>query len=200
MSSNYEEFDGNVSPVNNDSSDDSRLNDYIARKAKELKIRKIGQDLSVFPTERNGNTAIGKTTVVLDDQREFTKIGCICGQKRKIDDAERLVSESLARSTMEAIKMVQQLSASSRGSECAPAANGFFPAAASQQQKQFKHRQDKEISPKQLETICDMAQKKRLHPESYVRDHMEGRELKKLNRAQANEVIQALMKVKSFNK
>ena len=200
MFDNYDNFDGNVSPENNDSFDDSRLNDFIARKAKELKIQKIGHEVSVFPTERNGNTAIGKATVVLDDQREVTKFHCICGHKRKIDDVERLVSESLARSTMDAIKMVEQLPASSQGSESVPAANGFFPAATPQQQKQFKHRQDKEISPKQLETICDMARKKRLHPESYVKDHMGGLELKKLNSAQANEVIQALMKVKSFNK
>ncbi len=43
MSSNYNEFDGNVSPVNNNSSADSKLTEFILRKAQELKIRKFGQ-------------------------------------------------------------------------------------------------------------------------------------------------------------
>ena len=44
-----------------------------------------------------------------------------------------------------------------------------------------------------------MAKQRRLHPETYVKEHMGSRELNKLNSAEANEVIQSLMKVKSFS-
>ena len=77
MSCNYDDFSGDVSPVNNNSSADSKLTDFILRKAQELKIRKVGQDMPMAPTERNGFTVVTKTTVVLDDQREFTKLNCI---------------------------------------------------------------------------------------------------------------------------
>lgn len=199
MFDNHNDFDGSVSPVNNNSSADSKLTEFILRKAQELKIRKFGQGLSVVPTERNGYTVVTTATVVLDDQREFTKLHCICGQKHGIHDVEQLVFESLARSTSQALDLVQHLPAAPQVIESAPVVkNELFPAGAPQQ-KQFKHRHDKEISQKQLQTICDMARKKRLHPESYVKKHMDGRELKNLNSAQANEVIQALMKFKSFN-
>ena len=197
MSSNYNEFDGNVSPVNNNSSADSKLTEFILRKAQELKIRKFGQGLPVVPTERNGYTVVTTATVVLDDQREFTKLNCICGQKHGIHDVEQLVFESLARSTSQALDLVQHLPADPLVIESAPVVkNEFFPAGAPQQQKEFKHRHDKAISPKQLETIRKMAQQRRLHPETYVEKQMDGRELSRLNSAQANEVIQALMKVK----
>ena len=200
MSSNYNEFDGNVSPVNNNSSADSKLTEFILRKAQELKIRKFGQGLPVVPTERNGYTVVTTATVVLDDQREFTKLHCICGQKHGIHDVEQLVFESLARSTSQALDLVQHLPAAPQVIESAPVVqNEFFPAGAPQQQKEFKHRHDKAISPKQLETIRKMAQQRRLYPEGFVKDNMGGRELSKLSSAQANEVIQALMKVKCIS-
>lgn len=170
MFDNHNDFDGSVSPVNNNSSADSKLTEFILRKAQELKIRKFGQGLPVVPTERNGYTVVTTATVVLDDQREFTKLNCICGQKHGIHDVEQLVFESLARSTSQALDLVQHLPADPQVIESAPVVkNEFFPAGAPQQ-KQFKHRHDKEISQKQLQTICDMARKKRLHPESYVKN------------------------------
>jgi|GEM_PF-5474776 len=198
MSSNYDDFDGNVSPVGDDSSADSKLTEFILRKAQELKIRKFGQDLAVVPTERNGYTAVTKASVVLDDQREFTKLNCICGQKHGIHDVEQLVFESLARSTFQALELVQHLPATPRVIESVPAANNEFFPAGTPQQKQYKHRHDKDISPKQLDTIRKMAQQRRLYPEDFVKDQLPGRELSKLNSAEANEVIQALMKVKSI--
>jgi hypothetical protein len=196
MSSNLDDFGGNVSPVSNDNSADSKLTEFILRKAQELKIRKFGQDLAVVPTEQNGHTVVTSTTVVLDDQREFKKVNCIYGKKHGIQDVERLVSESLARATYLAIDLVQDLSSTPQVIESAPVANNeFFPAGAPQQ-KQFKHRHDKDISPKQLETIRKMAYQRRLNPEVFVKNNMGQRELARLNSAQANEVIQALMKVK----
>lgn len=201
MTGNYDDFGGNVSPVSNDNSADSKLTEFILRKAQELKIRKFKQDLAVVPTEQNGHTAVASTTVVLDDQREFKQVNCIYGKKHGIQDVERLVSESLARATYLAIDLVQDLSSTPQVIESAPVANNeFFPAGAPQQQKEFKHRHDKVISPKQLETIRKMAHQRRLNPEDYVKRNMGARELNKLNSAQANEVIQALMKEKSFNK
>ncbi len=196
MFDNHNDFDGSVSPVDNNSSADSKLTEFILRKAQELKIRKFGQGLSVVPTERNNFTVVTTATVVLDDQREFTKLHCICGQKHGIHDVEQLVFESLARSTSQALDLVQHLPAAPQVIESAPVVKKeFFPAGAPQQQKEFKHRHDKEISPKQLETIRKMAQQRRLYPEDFVKEHLGGRELRKLNSAQANEVIQALMKV-----
>jgi hypothetical protein len=198
MSSNYDDFSGDVSPVNNNSSADSKLTDFILRKAQELKIRKVGQDMPMAPTERNGFTVVTKTTVVLDDQREFTKLNCICGQKRGIQDVETLVYESLARSTAQAIGLVEHLPAAPKVVETPPVASRFVPAGAPQEQKVYNHRHDKPMSPKQLKTIRDMAKQKLLHPETFVSDNMSSRELSKLNSAEANEVIQALMKVRTF--
>ena len=39
MFDNHNDFDGSVSPVNNNSSADSKLTEFILRKAQELKIR-----------------------------------------------------------------------------------------------------------------------------------------------------------------
>lgn len=198
MSTICDDFGDDFSPIPKDSSADSKLNEYIIRKVRELSIRKLAQDLPEVPTEQNGYTAVAKTTVVLDDQREFTKLHCICGQKHGIQDVEQLVFESLASSTVQAIEMVEHLPAAGPVIMSAPAGNEFFPAGAPQK-KEFKHRHDKPISPKQLETIRSMAKQKRLHPETYVEEHMGSRELNKLNSAEANEVIQSLMKLKIFN-
>ena len=195
MSTSCDDFDDDFSPIPKDFSEDSTLTEFILRKAQELKIRKFGQDLPVVPTEGNGYTVITKTTVVLDDQREFTKIHCICGQKHGIQDVEQLVFESLASSTVQAIEMVEHLPVSDQVIMNASAGNEFFPASASQK-KEYKHRRDMLISPKQFKTIQDIAKQKRLHPETYVKKHMGSRELNALNRAEANEVIQALMKDK----
>ena len=109
-----------------------------------------------------------------------------------------LVYESLARSTAQAIGLVEHLPAAPKVVETPPVASRFVPAGVPQEQKVYNHRHDKPMSPKQLKTIRDMAKQKLLHPETFVSDNMSSRELSKLNSAEANEVIQALMKVRTF--
>lgn len=203
MSSNYDFKDISIFGSDDFSDDpireaDAQFEEYIIRKARELKICKLHQGMPEGPTDGNGRTVVTTATAVLEDGREITKLDCIDGEKRGIQDMERLILESAMRATIKAIELVQHLSVAHPVVETAPVASRFVPAVAPQEQKVYNHRHDKDISSKQLETIRDMARKKRLHPESYVKENMGGRELSKLNSAEANEVIQALMKVKTF--
>ena len=193
MSSNYDDFSGDVSPVSNDTSADSKLTDFIIRKAQELKIRKFGQDMPMAPTERNGFTVVTKTTVVLDDQREFTKLNCICGQKRGIHDVERLVFESLSRSTSQAIELVQHLPAASKVVETAPVASGYLPAGAPQQQKVYNHRHDKPMSDTQKNKILEIVGQRKLILRDLIPDIC-GKGFNQLTSADAHKVIETLLK------
>ena len=203
MSSNYDSIDISIFGSDDFSDDpireaDAQFEEYIIRKARELKICKLRQGMPEGPTDVNGRMVMTTATVVLDDGREITKLDCIDGDKRGIQDMERLVLESAMRVTIKAIELVQHLSAAHPVVETAPVASRFVPAVAPQEQKVYNHRRDKPMSPKQLKTIQDMAKQKLLHPETFVSDNMSSRELSKLNSAEANEVIQALMKVKTF--
>ena len=193
MSCNYDNFSGDVSPVNNNSSADSKLTDFILRKAQELKIRKVGQDMPMAPTERNGFTVVTKTTVVLDDQREFTKLNCICGQKRGIQDVEKLVFESLSRSTSQAIELVQHLPAASKVVETAPVASGYFPTGASQQRKVYNHRHDKAMSDTQKNKILEIVGQRKLELRDLIPDIC-GKGFNQLTSADAHKVIETLLK------
>lgn len=193
MSSNYDDFSGDVSPVSNDSSADSKLTEFILRKAQELKIRKFGQGLPVVPSERNGYTVVSSATVVLDDQREFTKFNCICGQKRGIQDVEMLVYESLARSTAQAIGLVEHLPAAPKVVETAPVASGYFPTGAPQQQKVYKHRHDKAMSDTQKKKILEIVGQRKLILKDIIPDIC-GKGFNQLSSADAHKVIETLLK------
>lgn len=172
---------------------EARLNNYIQRKAMELKIREVHQDLQVGPNERNGYTAITKATIVLDDDREFTKVHCICGAKRGINDPERLAFESSARSTIKAIEAIESLTPSPKVVDIVPVASRHFPASVPQQKKEYKHRRDRKISEKQIETIRSMSIQRRRNPDDMANQICD-KNLQQLNSAEANEVIQALLK------
>lgn len=154
-----------VSPVDPVREADEMVTKMLARKAQELNIRRINQEMLLTPSERNGLSAITKANIVLDDGREVSKIHCICGAKRGIQDFERLVLESAAYATIKAIELVEQLPASPKVVAAAPVTSGYapaLPAGPSQGQKVYRHREDKKMSEIQKKKILEITTQRNL--------------------------------------
>ena len=81
MSSNYDSIDISIFGSDDFSDDpireaDAQFEEYIIRKARELKICKLHQGMPEGPTDVNGRMVMTTATVVLDDGREITKLDC----------------------------------------------------------------------------------------------------------------------------
>jgi len=145
---------------------DEMVTKMLIRKAQELKIRRINQDMLLTPSERNGFSTITKANIVLDDGREVSKIHCMCGAKRGIQDFERLVLESAANATIKAIELVEQLPPSPMIVETTPVASGYAPPAVaagpSNGPKVYRHREDKLMSETQKKKILEITKQRNL--------------------------------------
>lgn len=198
MSSNYDSIDISIFGSDDFSDDpireaDAQFEEYIIRKARELKICKLHQGMPEGPTDVNGRMVMTTATVVLDDGREITKLDCIDGDKRGIQDMERLVLESAMRVTIKAIELVQHLPAASKVVETAPVASGYFPTGAPQQRKVYNHRHDKAMSDTQKNKILEIVGQRKLELRDLIPDIC-GKGFNQLTSADAHKVIETLLK------